>query len=149
MRIQSGIIFVGLMLFSGCAPLVPVIIGSGGTAAYFYYQEKAEGVYRVSLDDAYPIAVRTLGTMDLEIVEIEMGDQQRVLSARNPADDSKRVTFTLETASDGFTKATVRAINHTVIPDRAYGKMVLQMFGEEIDQRLGRNRDGKVAMGRR
>ena len=148
MKAKMTVLSIVLLLYSGCA-VVPVLVGTGGTAAYFYFQEKAEGVYGIPLDEAYPIAVRTLDVLDLEIVEIETGDDRRILSAKDSIWESREVAFSLEAVGAGFTKATIRATNHTVIPDRAYGKMVLEMFTYEVVQSLDRDKDGKVLLGRR
>lgn len=149
MKIRLAVFPFVLILCSGCAAAVPVLIGSGGTAAYFYYQEKAEGVYRIPLEDAYPVAVRSLGTLNLKIIDIEVGEERRVISAKNPVDDSRNVTFTLESAGPGFTKATIWAKNYSVIPDQAYGKMVLKVFTEQLAESRDKAKDKDILVGGR
>ena len=138
------------LLCAGCMAAVPALIGSVGAAAYCYYREKAEGVYRLPVEQAYPVAIRTLKALNLKIADIEVGSQNRIISAEVPDDGSRDVIFTLETAGPGLTRATIRAVDHNVIPDRACGKMVLvEVFTDEIKQSRPGENNKSIVMGRR
>ncbi len=43
MYLRTGILIIASWLFAGCAALLPVMVGSGGTAAYYYHSEKSHG----------------------------------------------------------------------------------------------------------
>ncbi len=139
MYFRTAVLILASWLFAGCAALLPVMVGSGGTAAYYYHNEKSQEVCRVPIEKAYAVAVRTMTSLGLEITEIEEGRHRHIIYANDPTADSRQVIIDLEGMGGGeYVKATFRATDHDFFPDRAYSQMVMKEFIDGLNEGHGK-----------
>jgi hypothetical protein len=134
MFLKAAFALIALWTVSGCALLVPAVVGGSGSAAQFYYNERAQEVFNVEMYEAYPAAIRALTALGLVIDGIEEGPGIRTLAAHDPDIDSRHATIELENmGTKGYIKATFRASTHNILPDRAYSEMILMAFISELN----------------
>ena len=134
MYLKAAFALIALWALPGCAMLVPAVVGGGGSAAQFYYNERAREVFNVEMGEAYPAAIRALTSLGLVVDAIEEGPGIRTLAAQDPDIDSRRATIELESmGTKGYIKATFRATTHNILPDRAYSEMILMAFISELN----------------
>ena len=134
MYLRTGLFIIACWFFAGCAVLLPVMVGGGGTVANYYHNEKSREVCRVSMEKAYATAIRSMVSFGLIITGIEAGNYRYTFFAKDPEYDSRRITIDLESMGAGkYVKATFRVTDHEFLPDRAYSQMVMKEFVDRLE----------------
>lgn len=136
MYLKRCILLVSFYFFTGCVTWVPSIVGTGLTGINFYRNERAEEVYKVSMDRAYVTAIKTMKDLALEISGIKKGEHNRIIMAKEPKSKCQ-VTIELEGMRDGeYIKAKFKALKYVLLPDRLYSRMIMKEFDENLSEIL-------------
>ena len=134
MYLKRCILLVSLFFFTGCVTWAPLIVGASLTGLEFYRSERAEEVYKVSLERAYVSAIKTTKELALEIKGIKKGESNRIIKAQDPKSKC-RITIELEGMRDSeYIKATFKALKYMLLPDRLYSRMIMKKFDENLHE---------------
>lgn len=132
MSLKGCVLLVSFFIFTGCVTWAPSIVGTSLTGIDFYRSERAEEVYKVSMDRAYVSAIKTVKDLALEITGIKRGEHNRIIKAQDPNSKCK-VNIELEDMGDGeYIKATFKALKYVFLPDRLYSRMIMKEFDENL-----------------
>ncbi|HID10466.1 MAG TPA: hypothetical protein EYP17_04090 [Candidatus Latescibacteria bacterium] len=135
MSLRGSFLIIALFAISGCSAWAPTMVSTGARGIYYSRSGKGEELHRASMKKAYMSAIRTMNELGLQIIEIKEGDQRRTITAHDP-NSRHRVSVELQGMGEGkYIKAGFKAVNHGLVPDRLYTRMIMEEFRKNLGER--------------
>jgi len=134
MSLKECVLLVTFCVCTGCVAWAPSMVGTGLTGIDIYRSERAEEVYKVSMDRAYISAIKTMKDLALEISKIKKGELNRIVKAKDPKSKCQVIIELEAIKGSDYVKATFNTLKYKLLTDRLYSRMIMKEFNENINE---------------
>ena len=129
MKVLKASFIMLLVFLTGCVHIFPALLSTGAAGLCFYDGKRCDEIYRVEWNVAYKAAIKTLRSFSFNIVDIRTAEHKRILKAKDPSDNSRKIVIELERIGDGrYVRAIFKARKGGLSPDVLYSRILMKEF---------------------